>query len=208
MKRCASQQHDSHQTKRLKTDVPSASSESRPHFPSVAVTSCDQNLVVISNMEEAQQKISFSDLHSLCSAITNTFGFTYVRNSGNVIFVKLNSICTPTVLMSLTISSDYINSIHVLGRKINSTHELWNSIPHLSCCVQTVESVLQKLSSYSVCSRLNDSELMSFVPHSTCKSGGVRKCSCSGAHNVDCECIISADCELLLAATGRCGKCY
>jgi len=213
MKRCASQLHSSHQTKRLKTDALSASSEPRSHpsFPravaDIDATSCDQDLVPISNMEEGLRKIPFIDLHSLCSAVTDTFGFTYVRNSDNVIFIKLNSSCTPTVLMSLTIDSDYINNIHVLGRKISSTHALWSSIPHLSCSVQTVEYVLQKLSSYSVCTGVNDSELVSLVQHSTCKSGALRKCSCSYADNADCVCIISVDCELLLAAGGRCGKC-
>jgi len=77
----------------------------------------------------------------------------------------------------------------------------------VSCSLQTVEYVLQKLSSYSICTGVNDSKLLSLVQHSTCKSGALRKCSCSYADNADCECIISVDCELLLAAAGRCGKC-
>ena len=110
------------------------------------------------------------------------------------------------MLMSLTIDRDYINNIHVLGRKINSSHELSNSIPHLSCSVQTMECCYRSypLIQYTLVSTKVNWWILCITVH-------VNQVVCA---NVRVLVLIMltvnaflVDYELLLAATYRCGKC-
>jgi len=130
-------------------------------------------------------------------------GFVFLRDRTNLSFVKLTDSLNPIVQVSFSVDKLFDPHIHVYGKKLSGSHELWKHLPQPPVCNSkySIEIVLGLLGQMTVCCGVKSDKLITLVSHANCEALGAElSATCSKE-------VHSLQCILLLFTGERCIFC-
>lgn len=112
----------------------------------------DSHSVPVLEVEEVTvESSSFKGLAEDIKCCVESRNYVFHESESHLMLLKLYESEPPSVKLSVRINSDFTCRVNVHRKQLNSSHTIWNDMPSVFNRVSSVENLLDKLDSMTVC---------------------------------------------------------